>query len=216
MTVVNVRAANFAVMIANFILFAKALHVVGFVSWFAGLFYLGRVLVNHADTENISPLEGEGTEVLRNRMKKEILHEEYVATAARVYRIIVNPAMMITWGAGLAMIGLNPAYLQAGTPGWLVVKLGLVAALVVYQVYTKAKIMLPMAQGERPWSDWELRLWNEVPTFFLVSVPFIAVYGKGGQLNYLYLALGVGFFCFMVWRGAVAYRKKRGGAAGAE
>jgi len=189
----------------NLILFAKALHVVGFVSWFAGLFYLGRVLVNHADTENL-PEETE-----RDLLKREILHEEYTATAARVYRIIVNPAMMITFVAGLAMIGLNPGYLQSGTPGWLIVKLVLVVALLVYQLYTKAKIMLPMAAGARPWTDWQLRLWNEVPTFFLVSVPFIAVYGKGGSLNYLYLALGVGFFCFMVWRGAVAYRNKRVG-----
>ena len=190
-------------MIGNLILLFKALHVVGFVSWFAGLFYLGRVLVNHADTENL-PEETE-----RDRMKRAILHEEYVATAARVYRIIVNPAAIITFTAGFTMVGFNPAYLQSGTPGWLAVKIGLVILLAVYQVYTRAKIMLPMARGERPWTDWELRLWNEVPTFFLVSIPFIAVFGKGGSLNYLYLAIGVGLFCFMVWRGAVAYRKKR-------
>jgi putative membrane protein len=64
-------------MITNIILIAKALHVVGFVSWFAGLFYLGRVLVNHADTENIEPVAGDGPEAVRNRLKKEILHEEY-------------------------------------------------------------------------------------------------------------------------------------------
>ncbi|MFT7121803.1 MAG: putative membrane protein [Neolewinella sp.] len=142
-------------------------------------------------------------------MKKEILHEEYVATAARVYKIIVNPAAIITFFAGFTMVGMNPGYLESGTPGWLYVKIGLVFLLAVYQLYTKAKIMLPMAAGDRSWSDWELRLWNEVPTFFLVSVPFIAVFGKGGSLNYYYLAIGVGFFSFMVWRGAMAYRKKR-------
>lgn len=196
-------------MIAQLILFAKALHVVGFVSWFAGLFYLGRVLVNHADTENISPLTGDDPAVTRNQLRKEILHEEYTATASRVYRIIVKPAAVITLIAGLGMIALNPGYLQSGTPGWLWVKIGLILLLWIYQWYTHVKIMLPMAAGARPWTDWELRLWNEVPTFFLVSIPFIAVYGKGGSLNYFYLALGVAFFCFMVWRGAVAYRKRR-------
>lgn len=200
-------------MIGNLILFAKALHVVGFVSWFAGLFYLGRVLVNHADTENLEPLTGDGPEAVHNRLKKDILHEEYTATADRVYRIIVNPAAIITFAAGFAMIGLNPGYLVSGTSGWLWVKIGLVLLLGLYQLYTKAKIMLPMAGGARPWTDWELRLWNEVPTFFLVSVPFIAVYGKGGSLNYYYLVAGVAFFCFMVWRGAVAYRKRRTGEA---
>jgi putative membrane protein len=188
-------------MITNIILIAKALHVVGFVSWFAGLFYLGRVLVNHADTENIEPVAGDGPEAVRNRLKKEILHEEYSATAARVYRIIVNPAMMITSVAGLTMIVFNPSYLQSGTPGWLYVKLTFVGLMVVYQLYTKKKLMLPMAANARPWSDWQLRLWNEVPTFFLIS--------KMGSLNYLYLAIGVALFCFMIWRGAVGYRKRR-------
>lgn len=195
----------------DFILIAKAVHVIGFVSWFAGLFYLGRVLVNHADTENITPLAGDSPEASRNRLKKEILHEEYSATAARVYKIIVNPAMMITWVAGLLMLVLNPGYLQSGTPGWMHVKLLFVVLLLVYQLYTKRKLMLPMAAGRRPWTDWQLRLWNEVPTFFLVSVPFIAVFGKMGQLNYLYLAIGVGIFCLLVYRGAVAYRGKRKG-----
>ena len=193
-------------VISNLILIAKALHVVGFISWFAGLFYLGRVLVNHADTENLD-ITGPGGD--RNRLKKEILHEEYTATAARVYRIIVNPAMMITWVAGLTMIALNPGYLMAGTPGWLIVKLLFVLLMVVYQVYTRRRIMVPMAAGERPWSDWQLRLWNEVPTFFLVSVPFMAVFGKIGQLNYLYLGIGVAVFGLLVYRGARAYRDRR-------
>jgi len=193
-------------VISNLILIAKALHVVGFISWFAGLFYLGRVLVNHADTENLD-ITGPGGD--RNRLKKEILHEEYTATAARVYRIIVNPAMMITWVAGLTMIALNPGYLMAGTPGWLIVKLLFVLLMVVYQVYTRRRIMVPMATGGRPWSDWQLRLWNEVPTFFLVSVPFMAVFGKIGQLNYLYLGIGVAVFGLLVYRGARAYRDRR-------
>jgi len=196
-------------MITNIILIAKALHVVGFVSWFAGLFYLGRVLVNHADTENIEPVAGDGPEAVRNRLKKEILHEEYSATAARVYRIIVNPAMIITSVAGLTMIVFNPSYLQSGTPGWLYVKLTFVGLMVVYQLYTKKKLMLPMAANARPWSDWQLRLWNEVPTFFLISIPFLAIFGKMGSLNYLYLAIGVALFCLMIWRGAVGYRKRR-------
>ncbi|MEM9261523.1 MAG: CopD family protein [Bacteroidota bacterium] len=190
----------------NIILIAKALHVVGFISWFAGLFYLGRVLVHHAETDEI-PQDSE-----RNRIKREVLQEEYSATENRVYKIIVNPAMMITWVAGLVMIGTNFSYFQAGTPGWLHLKLLLVVLLVVYQLYTKSKLMLPIQKGERPMSGWQLRLWNEVPTFFLVSVPFIAVFGKAGELNYLYLGIGVLLFSVMVYRGARAYQKKRAAA----
>ncbi|NJC26378.1 CopD family protein [Neolewinella antarctica] len=193
----------------NAILIAKALHVIGFVSWFAGLFYLGRVLVNHAETDKIAPLVGNTPEAIRNRIKREVLHEEYSATADRVYRIIVRQAMFITLVAGSVMVVLNPGYFQAGTPGWLAVKLVFIAGMVAYQLYTKAKIMLPMRSGERPWSAWQLRLWNEVPTFFLVAIPFIATLGKAGELNYLYLGIGVAGFSFLVWRGAVAYGKRR-------
>lgn len=184
----------------SLILFLKALHVVGFISWFAGLFYWGRILVNHADTDS------------RPAIEQPILAREYIASADRVYRIITNPAMMITWLAGLGMIvaGWNSmAYFSIGTPGWLHLKLLFLVLLLGYQLYTKRRIMLPMAAGERPFSSWQLRLWNEVPTFFLVSISFIAVFGKVGQLNYTYLAIGVAIFCGLVYRGALAYRKKR-------
>ncbi len=46
-------------------------------------------------------------------------------------------------------------------------------------------------------------------TLFLVSISFIAVLGKAGQLNYWYLLLGVALFAGMIYRGAVAYAKRR-------
>ena len=188
----------------DIILFAKALHVVGFVSWFAGLFFLGRLLVNHAETDRL-PAENQKDGALR----AEILQQEYIGMEDRVYRIITNPAMMITWTAGLTMVALNPAYFVTGTPGWLALKLLAVVALTGYQVYTKVRLMRPMQAGERPFSPWQLRLWNEVPTFFLVTIVFTVVYGKVGELSYLYLGIGVLIFCILVYRGARAYRNRR-------
>lgn len=188
----------------HIILFAKALHVIGFISWFAGLFFLGRLLVNHAETDQV-----EASGLPDSALRARILREEYTGMEERVYKIITNPAMMITWVGGLLMVVANPAYFVSGTPAWLVVKLGFVIGLLVYQIYTKLKIMLPMQAGERPFSPWQLRLWNEVPTFFLVTIVFTAVYGKAGQLSYLYLGIGVLLFCLLVYRGAVAYRNRR-------
>ena len=187
----------------DIILFAKALHVVGFVSWFAGLFFLGRLLVNHAETDRLSSKTEDGP------LRAEILQQEYVGMEDRVYRIITNPAMMITWAAGLTMVAVNPAYFVSGTPGWLALKLFAVVALTGYQIYTKVRLMRPMQAGERPFSPWQLRLWNEVPTFFLVTIVFTVVYGKVGELSYLYLGIGVLIFCLLVYRGAVAYRNRR-------
>ncbi|MEM8585992.1 MAG: CopD family protein [Bacteroidota bacterium] len=185
------------------ILVGKALHVVGFISWFAGLFFWGRILVYHAEIEE------------RPESEWDILEREYIGMENRVYRGIVNPAMILTWIGGLSMLG-SAAYtgtlsrwFVAGTAGWMHVKLLLVFLLVGYQHYTKARIMKPMQEGQRPRSGWQLRLWNEVPTFFLISIAFIAVMGKVGALNWAYLITGIALFGFMIYRGAKAYAKKR-------
>lgn len=186
----------------NAIFFFKALHVVGFVSWFAGLFYLVRIFVYIVEAAE------------REEPARAILQEQFVAMAGRVYRIICHPAMMITWAAGLTMLVLDAlgegtyGYLTSGTPGWMHLKLLLLIILTGYHFYCK-RLLGQAERGEPTLTAWQYRLFNEVPTLFLVSISFIAVYGKSGQLNYGYLGLGVGLFAALVYRGAVAYRRRR-------
>ena len=188
----------------TFILLAKSVHVIGFVSWFAGLFFLVRLLVNHAETDTVA-----ASDLPDAALRAEVLRQEYTGMEDRVYRIITNPAMIVTWVAGLTMVALNPGYFVSGTPGWLAVKLVAVSGLSAYQGYTTTRLMRPMQAGARPFSPWQLRLWNEVPTFFLVTIVFTVVYGKAGELSYGYLGVGVLAFCLLVYRGAVAYRNRR-------
>lgn len=193
-------ARKSSVMDANF--FFKALHVVGFVSWFAGLFYLVRVFVYIMEARE------------REEPARSILGEQFITMAWRVYRIICKPAIFLTWFAGLGMITLDLvgvtsfAYFSAGTAGWLHLKLLLLVLLTGYHFYC-GRLLRRMEQGEHLLSAWQYRLFNEVPTLFLISISFIAVYGKSGRLNYLYLLLGVGLFAGLVYRGAVAYRNRR-------
>ncbi|TXB62478.1 CopD family protein [Phaeodactylibacter luteus] len=184
------------------IFFLKALHVVGFVSWFAGLFYLGRILVY--DEEAAGQPEPE----------KGILKRQYQIMEWRVYRIICNPAMMITWGAGLAMLALGwisdrlPNYLSMGTPGWMHLKLLLLAGLTAYHLWTKG-IIRRMQAGERIFNSWQYRLLNELPTLFLITISYTAVYGKAGSLNYGYLFGGLALFAGFIFWAARAYKKRR-------
>ncbi len=202
-----ILARQTSLPLVNTIFFLKALHTVGFVSWFAGLFFLVRLFVNHVEADE------------RPEAERDTLHREYIGMEWRVYRIITNPAMMITWLAGLGMIVTNYiqtqqfGYFISGTPGWLHLKLLLLVLLTVYHVYCK-RLIAQMQAGERPFTAWQFRLWNEVPTLLLVAISFIAVYGKGGQLNYLYLVLGLAAFAWLVYRGAVAYRRRRTGGQG--
>jgi len=161
----------------------KSLHLIGMVTWFAGLFFLGRIFVYHAEAHK----QADGAAVLKTN---------YLAMMWRLYKAIVNPSMMITWTFGLLMIAANPSYLslELGTPGWLIVKLSMVVLLTVYHILCKKRIKLIEA-GE-PQDSYFLRVWNEIPTVFLVGIIFIAVFGKLGTLNWTYW--GIGNFIFVV------------------
>ena len=171
----------------------KSLHIIGFVAWFGGLFYLVRIFVYHAESfDKANP-------------EKDILHQQYQLMEKRAYTIICRPAMIFTWICGIGMLVANTGYFQQG---WIHVKLLLLLLLVGYHHYCGGLIK-KLAKGSSPLASFQLRLLNEVPTLFLAAIVFVAVLGKAGILNYLYLGLGIGGFAALMYFGARAYRKKR-------
>jgi len=183
--------------------FLKALHIVGFVAWFAGLFYLVRLFVYHIEAND------------KPQPEQDILKNQFNVMEWRVYKIIANPAMMITWTAGLVMILLPffdaayPNYLMdVGSPGWMHLKLLLVVLLTVYHLWCKRQIK-KLEAGESKLSAFQFRLANEVPTLFLVGISFLAVYGRAGTLSYPYWFGGVAAFGVLVYLGARAYKRRR-------
>ncbi len=182
----------------------KSLHVIGFVAWFAGLFYLVRMFVYSVEANG------------KPEPEKSILKKQFGEMQRKVYRIIVNPAMNITWVAGIGMLVMGFTsdkvvnYLDAeiGTPGWMHAKLLLLVLLTVYQVYCK-RVMKKLEQETLKMDSFQLRLFNEIPTLFLAAIVFLAVMGKAGTLNYMYWALGLIAFGGLMYLGARAYKKKR-------
>ncbi len=177
----------------NTLLIFKALHVVGFVSWFAGMFYLARIFVYFVDAGD------------KPEPEKGILQKEFNAMMWRVYKIILTPAMVITWIAGVAMLITNPVYLEMG---WMHIKLTLLLLLSGYHGYCKG-VIRKLEAGKTVMSSFNFRLFNEIPTLFLVAISFIAVLGKAGTLNYIYLLVGLLAFAGLMYMGANAYRKRR-------
>ncbi len=143
-------------------LFCKAMHVVGFVSWFAGLFYIVRLFIYH--------VEGNA----RPEPERGILHAQYMVMERRLWRAITVPAMVITllFGARLAMLYAAPF---PTFPVWLAVKLLLVGLLVVYH-FLCGQMRQQLADGSCKWSSAGLRQWNEVATLLLVAIVMIAVF----------------------------------------
>ncbi|WP_028524219.1 protoporphyrinogen oxidase HemJ [Runella limosa] len=171
----------------------KAFHIVGAVAWFAGLFYLVRMFVYHVEAEQ------KPTPELREAFKAQFNLMEW-----RAYKIICNPAMMLTWTCGLTMTLLNPGYWQMG---WFHVKLAILILLTVYHLWCK-RIIVQLEQGKNPFDSFQFRLLNELPTLFLVSIALLAVLRD--TLNFLYAFGGVLAFGVLLFMFAKAYKKRRG------
>ncbi len=169
----------------------KAFHIIGFVAWFAGLFYLVRMFVYHVEAD-------QKPEPLREPFKEQFNLMEW-----RVYKIICNPAMMITWACGLTMTFLNPDYWLMG---WFQVKFTLIVLMTVYHLWCK-QLILRLERGERPYDSFQFRLLNEAPTLFLVSIVLLGILKD--VLNFAYAFGGIIVFGFLLYLGAKFYRMNR-------
>jgi len=133
-------------------LWLKALHVVAVVTWFAGLFYLPRLFVYHADA------------------KDQISTQRFEIMERRLFAIMtIGAAASIFFGA--LMLIESPGYLQMR---WLQVKLMLVALVVVYHLYCY-KLLRDFATQRNTRSSKWLRGFNEVPSLLLLAIVILAV-----------------------------------------
>lgn len=132
--------------------YLKAFHIISVVAWMAGMFYLPRLYVYHAGTQN----------------------PETVATfkimERRLLRIIINPAMILTFVFGISLIVLNPGWMQQG---WLHAKIALVVLMTVYHGYL-AKLRKVFEQDKNTRPAHFYRLLNEVPTILVILIVILA------------------------------------------
>ena len=159
----------------------KAFHIVGFVSWFAGLFYLPRLFVYHAEAQEQQSEPARG-----------ILRAQFTLMEKRLYGIIMTPAMVVTIAMAVGMVVLQPELLQQT---WLQVKIGLVFVLIGFHHYCR-KIIRQMEAGETPLTSKQFRWMNEFPTFFLVVVVMLAVFKNDIPTNatgYVVFAMVIAF-----------------------
>ncbi|HVC02803.1 MAG TPA: protoporphyrinogen oxidase HemJ [Steroidobacteraceae bacterium] len=133
-------------------LWLKALHVIAMVTWFAGLFYLPRLFVYHADTTDEPGLA-----------RFEIMER-------RLFELMTIGALA-TIVLGVAMVVREPAYLRMG---WLHAKLTFVVLLIAYHAYCY-KLMGEFARRANRRSAQWYRLFNEIPSVLLIAIVVLAV-----------------------------------------
>lgn len=129
----------------------KALHVMSVIAWMAGLFYLPRLFVYHAEKGGS---EGE-------------LHETFMTMEAKLLRVIMNPAMIATWIFGLLMVA-TPGYIDWSSV-WPWAKALAVIAMSGFHGWcaTQRKVF---AAGENTRDGRYFRLMNEVPTMLMFVI----------------------------------------------
>jgi putative membrane protein len=135
-------------------LWVKALHVVAVIAWMAGQLYLPRLFVYHA----VSPLGSPQSETFK-------------VMEAKLLRIIMTPAMIVTWLCGVAMIAMNPALLSQG---WLHVKIALVVLLTATHGLM-SRWRRQFAQDCNTRSQRFYRIANEVPTLAMIVIVVMVI-----------------------------------------
>jgi putative membrane protein len=133
-------------------LWVKSLHIVFMVTWFAGLFYLPRLFVYHALSED------------------SVSQERFKIMERKLFWGIMTPGAALTIAFGLWL------WLGYGFSGaWLLAKLALSALLVVYHAWC-GKLMLDFRAGRNTRSHIWFRWFNEFPTVVLFAAVFLVVF----------------------------------------
>jgi putative membrane protein len=129
----------------------KVLHIISFISWFAGLFYLPRLYVYHVENSD------------HEHTRKTLETMEY-----KLLKFIMNPAMIATWVFGLALIH------YVGTAGWLHAKITLVVILSAFHMYLGV-VRKKLINEPSKYSSKYFRFINEVPTVILILIVILVV-----------------------------------------
>ena len=128
----------------------KAVHVMAVIAWMAGLFYLPRLFVYHAERGGTAGP----------------LHETFMVMEEKLLRVIMNPAMIVAWVAGLAMIALG-AFDWGSVWAWA--KLAGVIAMSGFHGWLSAR-RKDFAAGRNTRSGRSFRMMNEVPTVLMLVI----------------------------------------------
>ena len=138
--------------LASFYLSLKALHIAFMVTWFAGLFYLPRLFIYHAETQDPISLE------------------RFCVMEKRLFAIMTIGAVL-TAIFGFLLLWSNPGLLSMS---WFQLKLGLLVLMIVYHMRCLQR-MRSLAAGSQPENTRWLRWFNEIPVIFLLLIVFLAI-----------------------------------------
>ena len=140
----------------NFYLTLKALHLIAVISWMAGLLYLPRIFVYHAE-----------------KSSETNVSEVFKIMEFKLYNYIMMPAMILSWIFGLLLIS-SIGFDQLSNY-WLILKVIFVVILTAYHFFL-GTCLNKFRRNENKFSSRFFRVFNEIPTLLLILIIFIVVF----------------------------------------
>ena len=132
----------------------KALHVIAIIAWMAGMLYLPRLFVYHAQAE-VGSVQSETFKVMERRL----------------LRFIINPAMILSFLFGGLMLYAVPSLFDGK---WLHVKLTLVLLMTaVHGLYARWRKQFERDANTR--SPKFYKVWNEIPTLLMIAIVILVI-----------------------------------------
>ena len=140
----------------NTYLLFKSLHLISVISWMAGLLYLPRIFVYHAQNNS-----------------KPIISEVFKVMEKKLFFYIMTPAMILSWLFGLLLIH-EIGFEQLGQT-WMILKLVFVILLTIYHFYL-GSILNQFKLNLNEYSHKFFRYINEIPTILLILIIFVVIF----------------------------------------
>ena len=166
--------------------YIKALHIIFIVTWFAGLFYLPRLMIYATEAGEKSPQE------------RDILRHQFSIMMKRLMYGITWPSAILSFFFGNWVLYESGYYrlLSSLEWNWMLIKYLFVILLYLYH-FSLQKLLNQMLKGNYRYTSNQLRLWNEVPTVILLAVVFLvvvknnisAVWGIAGLIAFVVLLM---------------------------
>ncbi len=172
-------------------LYIKALHIIFIVTWFAGLFYIVRLFIYHAEAEK------------KEEPAKSILQEQYRLMEKRLWYIITWPSAILASIFAFWMLYDQPMFLSMP---WMHVKLTFVLALYFYHGACHV-IFKQLQKNTVKYSSLQLRIWNEVATIILFAVVFLVVLKNA--INWIWGVVGIIIVSVLLMLSVRLYKKIR-------
>ena len=139
----------------NFYLLFKSLHLIAVISWMAGLLYLPRIFVYHAETNQDS--------------QKSV----FKTMERKLYNFIMMPAMFLSWLFGILLV--HSLGFGVFSELWMQIKTSLVIILTFYH-FLLGKYLREFAVNNSTKTSKFFRIINEIPTIILIVVVFVVVF----------------------------------------